>query len=1297
MQVRGRRVQLFSAVVTGLIGAGPWAGASGQTWGGGAAGAGDGDRLRGACSCVTGAAETDKLTTLDAEQFDQFGWAVAIAGDTALIGAVGDAAAGSGSGSAYVFVRDPGGTGTWTQQAKLTAMDAAASDLFGIAVSLDGDTAIVGAVGDNSSAGSAYVFVRSAGLWTQQFKLTASDAAAGDGFGGSVSISGETVLVGANSNDDVPFNSGSAYIFVRSGSVWMQQAKLTASDAGGGDLFGYSVSLSGNTAVISATGDDDRGTNAGAVYVFQRSGTSWSQAAKLTAGDGAPSDEFGYSVSVSNGTTLIGARSDDDAGGGSGSAYVFVQSGPNWVQQAKLTALDAATGDSFGYSVSIAGDAAVVGSVADDDDGTNSGSLYLFLRCGTEWEQGAKLTASDAAAQDAFGNAVAIAGNAILVGVKDDDDAGSSSGAVYVFEIDDVDNDGVADNCDNCPLDPNGNQADADEDGVGDVCDLCPLDPDSDQADADQDGVGDICDNCPLDPNGNQADADEDGEGDVCDACTDSDGDGFGDPGYSANTCAADICPAVFDPLQADEDGDGTGDACECELGALELDKLLASDGTAGDEFGRRMAVDGDTSVIGAAFDDDAGASSGSAYVFVRSGMGWEEQAKLAPLDPAAGDQFGLGVAISEDTIIVAAPGDDDGGSSSGSAYVFVRVGATWIQQAKLTALDAATDDLFGSWVAVLGDTAVVGAAGDDDRGESSGSAYVFVRSGSTWTQRAKLTALDGVAGALFGTAVAISGDTAVVTARLDPGPGGAGSGSAYVFTGSDMSWSQQAKLNAIDSAAGDEFGTSASISGSRVLIGTRFDDDAGDRSGSAYVFVRSGGTWSQEAKLTASDATALSSFGVSIALAGHTAVVGAFESNQAGASSGAAYLFVRTGSSWFERQKLTPSDAQAGDLFGSACAVAGDSLLIGARSNLPQNSGSAYAFEIGIFDVDVDGFPDLCDNCRVDPNADQSDGDLDFVGDQCDNCPFDPNTDQLDSDQDGVGDACDPCPQPGYTVTACAHALEDISSTGTLAPNASSTDDSPDLDIPIGFSFPFFNHSYTTIHISPNGCAGFDPSGIGSFFNLPIPDPGAPNNLICPLWDDFVPNVAGDVYYQTLSNPTRFVVQWHMLRRIGATTGANTFQAILFPGGKIEYRYGAIEGSPPLTASVGVENGTGEFGATIDPGELATGQTCRLLEAFRPCGACCLTSGGCEVREVDDCPSQSGQYQGDGTTCADGDSDGVADLCDLCPGDPGDDFETFILCMEGPGASPVPPGCACADLDADGDVDLADFVQFQR
>jgi len=258
-------------------------------------------------------------------------------------------------------------------------------------VSVDGDTALISARNNDdggTDSGSAYAFVRSGTSWSQQQKLTAADAAAGDHFGG-VSVSDDTALIGAPDDDDGGTDSGSAYVFLRSGTTWSQQQKLTASAPAAGDHFGGSVSVSNDTALVSAIGDDDFGQSSGAAYIFVRSGTTWSEQQKLTASDPDQFEGFAAVVSVSGDIALIGAPSDDDGGNTAGSAYVFLRSGSAWSQEQKLTASDAAPSDIFGYSVSVSGDTALVGAPSDDDDsGGNSGSAYAFLR--SELDRAAK-------------------------------------------------------------------------------------------------------------------------------------------------------------------------------------------------------------------------------------------------------------------------------------------------------------------------------------------------------------------------------------------------------------------------------------------------------------------------------------------------------------------------------------------------------------------------------------------------------------------------------------------------------------------------------------------------------------------------------------------------------------------------------------------------------------------------------------------------------------------------------------------------------------------------------------------
>ena len=365
--------------------------------------------------------QTAKLTADDGAVADFLGTSVAISGDTAIVGSPQDDVGANGDqGSAYIFVRS--GT-TWIQQQKLTASDGAAMDIFGYSVAIFGDTAIVGAppsdVGTNTEQGSAYIFVHSGTTWSQQQKLTAADGAAGDIFGSSVAISGDTVIVGATF-DTVGANTGqgSAYIFVRSGTTWSQQQKLTASDGAANDEFG-DVAISGDTAIVGSIFDDvGANANQGSAYIFVRSGTTWSEQQKLTSADGAVGDRFGFLPAISGETAIVGAPTDDvGVNANQGSAYVFVRSGTTWSEQQKLTAADGAASAQFGFSSAISGETAIIGANVDDVGANgNQGSAYVFLRSGTTWSQQQKLTASDGAEFDNFGTHVAISGETAIVG-----------------------------------------------------------------------------------------------------------------------------------------------------------------------------------------------------------------------------------------------------------------------------------------------------------------------------------------------------------------------------------------------------------------------------------------------------------------------------------------------------------------------------------------------------------------------------------------------------------------------------------------------------------------------------------------------------------------------------------------------------------------------------------------------------------------------------------------------------------------------------------------------------------------
>ena len=382
-----------------------------------------------------------------------------------------------------------------------------------------------------------------------EWKLTASDGASTDRFGNSVSLSGNLAIVGANNNDDQGTDSGSAYVFEQINDEWIQQAKLTADDGARTDRFGSSVSISGDFAIVGAFLDDDNGTDSGSVYVFERINDEWIQHAKLTADDGASGDNFGRSVGISGNFAIVGADGDDDNGASSGSAYVFERLSGAWMQRSKLTASDGENGDRFGYSVSIYGNFCIVGAVWDDDNGVNSGSAYVFEKPYGGWvdmTETAKLTAIDGEYSDSFGGSVSISGNFAIVGADGDDDNGASSGSAYIFER-------IADEW-------------------------------------------------------------------------------------------------------------------------MQKSKLLASDGASTDRFGGAVSIYGDIAIVGAVNNYANGTRAGAAYIFERPVSGWvdmTETGKVSARDGVSGDIFGSSVSMSGDHVIVGAPGDDDHGEGSGSGYIY--------------------------------------------------------------------------------------------------------------------------------------------------------------------------------------------------------------------------------------------------------------------------------------------------------------------------------------------------------------------------------------------------------------------------------------------------------------------------------------------------------------------------------------------------------------------------------------------------------------------------------------------------
>ncbi|MEM7310650.1 MAG: FG-GAP repeat protein [Planctomycetota bacterium] len=363
-----------------------------------------------------------------------FGASVSVSGTTAVVGANGDELVGVKIGAAHFFENQGG---VWMNTSTVVPFDAAPSQNFGNAVSISGNNALIGANADDeggSFAGAAYLFERpfDGAPWLQRAKFLHPAPENADFFGNALSLSGNTAAVGASGDDGV----GSVSVFELELGDWQYETTLVPSDGQENDAFGIAVGASGDTLLIGSPNDDDWVDNSGSVYVFEDDGAGWVQTAKLRASDPHYNDGFGSAVAVSGDVALISAWGYDGAGADSGAVYVFERQGGEWVETATLIASDASEDDGFGRSVAISGTTALIGATRTDGvAGADIGAAYLFEELGGTWVETSRIEAFDAAEDDGFGNAVALAGTTALVGVSGADDGASNAGAVYVCPV----------------------------------------------------------------------------------------------------------------------------------------------------------------------------------------------------------------------------------------------------------------------------------------------------------------------------------------------------------------------------------------------------------------------------------------------------------------------------------------------------------------------------------------------------------------------------------------------------------------------------------------------------------------------------------------------------------------------------------------------------------------------------------------------------------------------------------------------------------------------------------------------
>ncbi len=816
----------------------------------------------------------------------EFGISISVSGDTVVVGA-SDGGWWDGPGAVYLFSASGSESTPVDDRIVLSSPRSTDGDGFGHAVSISGETIVVGAPWERDEElhewqrfGAAYVFTKPTGGWTSTSdaaRLTPPDALSEEFFGTSAAISNDTIVVGSGGR----WTEGSAYVYTKPSDGWSdlsEAAKLTASDGSNYDMFGQSVAVNGDTVIVGAFLADlevdeleAEEEDFGAAYVFTKPSDGWADATetvKLVAPDGAEGREFGRSLSLDSDTLVVGApfsgryspyevyrvaREAEDKTPYLGSVYVYNIANVNWSDApspVKITSPDGFLWTRFGLSVSVDGDTIAVGEPesrsASEPGGyqdITSGTAYVFAKPTEGWSSASEsreLPMPDGMRYDRYGSSVFVSGDMVIVGVQEDDNEnGTNAGSAFLFEK-------------------------------------------------------------PAE-------------------------------GWTSDT-------PLSDPVM-----------------------LKAFDSPAGDRFGHSVDMDGDLVVVGVP--GDHGRVPGAAYVYVRQNIEWSYgSVRLEPSDATPGGRFGSSVSVSGDTIAVGAPGTEDG-DVTGAVYVFTTPADGWARiydlgySVKLALPDAEVDDRFGHSVATDSNSVVVGAPGEN-------AVYVYTRPDTGWadtTAPAKLTVPNAMASARFGHAVSISEGTIVVG-----GPAVSGTGVSYVFTKPDTGWSDtssSARLTATDAASGDRFGYAVSASGSTVIVGAP-GNESGEDSGAAYVFTKPEAGWSNSsaaAKLTASDGAAGDWFGHAVSVSDEFIVVGAHGSDitagiEVSDDAGAVYAFRRPQDGWAtssEDQKLTAKKVAPDESFGYAVSVDGDAAAAGAPTSEIQEyyslrgvrSGAARVF----------------------------------------------------------------------------------------------------------------------------------------------------------------------------------------------------------------------------------------------------------------------------------------------------------------------------------------------------------------
>ncbi|MFZ9520626.1 MAG: FG-GAP repeat protein [Silvanigrellaceae bacterium] len=1056
------------------------------------------------------------LKSANATASHGFGGAVTLSGDTLAV-----------AGTAFpvgVFVYKRTGS-TWAQEAYVMGANAASGDYFGMSVSLSGDTLAVGANEEDSNqttitngtttnpnnslleSGAVYVYKRTGISWAQEAFIKAANAGSGDFFGFSVSLSGDTLAVGAQkedsnqntitngtsaSSDDLSTDSGAVYVYRRTGSTWRQEAYVKAANAGTNDLFGGSVSVSGDTLAVGATNEsskqntitngttasaDNSASWAGAVYVYRRTGSVWAQEAFVKTVNARGSQTFGESVSLSGDTLAVTSiresssqttitngttASFDTSKVQSGALYIYKRTGNLWEQEAYVKPANADANEFYGHSVSISGDTVAVGSdnedsnqititngatASPDNSRPDSGAVYIYRRSGrlfdpievvasssssasfdVTWRSENTGTANgtvkvvygttEPAAQCSSGT-LAFSGTAGSASVT----SGLVPGTTYFVRVCSTDGSNWSQGTvSRVMVVPSISTAPTVTSIVrGTTTNPVPFDVNRiDFVVSFSDEMTEILpSNFTLTKIG--------GTGVPA---------GVVDQIYcSGSSCVVWAIPSASGDLRLDlSSPSGIRDRWGNPLGGAftgtgvytvtsrwqQEAYVKATNANANDFFGSSVSLSGDTLAVGADDEDSIQSSitnsttassdnsipgSGAVYVYKRTGNTWSQEAYVKTSNKNVDDHFGISVSLSGDTLAVGAVGEDssqttitngtgtssdNSATDSGAVYLYKRTVSTWAREAYVKAANAGAGDNFGVSVSLSGDTLAAAAnledsnqstitngtsVNTDNSATDSGVVYIYGRTGNSWAQEAFVKAANANTGDFFGTSVSLSGDTlAVGTPQEDSNQititNGAeasadnsitDSGAVYVYRRTGSTWAQEAFVKAANAGASDLFGASVSLSGDTLAVGAP-KEDSGQRtitngpgaspdnskpdSGAVYIYRRMGSNWAQEAFVKAANASNSNYFGSSVSLSGDTLAVGSYreQSNQTTITNGttassnsdarwagAVYVYKRTGSSWSQEAYVKATNAEAGDYFGHSVSLSGDSLAVAA------------------------------------------------------------------------------------------------------------------------------------------------------------------------------------------------------------------------------------------------------------------------------------------------------------------------------------------------------------------------------